>query len=29
MEGEPDDPAFQKAQAACEDKMPGRPGEDG
>jgi hypothetical protein len=29
MEGEPDDPAFQKAQAACEDTMPGRPGEDG
>jgi hypothetical protein len=28
MQGEPDDPAFQKAQEACEDKMPGRPGED-
>jgi hypothetical protein len=28
MEGEPDDPAFQKAQEACEDKLPGRPGED-
>jgi hypothetical protein len=29
MEGEPDDPAFQQAQKACEDKMPGRPGEEG
>jgi hypothetical protein len=28
MEGEPDDPAFQQAQEACEDKMPGRPGEE-
>lgn len=28
MEGEPDDPAFQKAQEACEDKLPGRPGEE-
>ena len=28
MEGEPDDPAFKKAQEACEDKLPGRPGED-
>jgi len=28
MQGEPDDPAFQKAQEACEDKLPGRPGED-
>jgi hypothetical protein len=28
LEGEPDDPAFEKAQEACEDKMPGRPGED-
>jgi hypothetical protein len=29
MQGEPDDPAFQQAQKACEDKMPGRPGEEG
>jgi len=29
MEGEPDDPAFQQAQEACEDKLPGRPGADG
>ena len=29
LEGDPDDPAFEKAQAACEDKLPGRPGEDG
>lgn len=28
LEGEPDDPAFQQAQAACEDELPGRPGED-
>lgn len=28
MEGEPDDPAFQQAQEACEDQLPGRPGED-
>jgi hypothetical protein len=28
MEGEPDDPAFVNAQEACEDEMPGRPGED-
>lgn len=28
MQGEPDDPAFKKAQEACEDKLPGRPGED-
>ena len=28
MRGEPDDPAFQKAQEACEDKLPGRPGVD-
>jgi hypothetical protein len=28
MEGEPEDPAFQTAQEACEDKMPGRPGEE-
>jgi hypothetical protein len=28
MQGEPDDPAFQQAQEACEDKLPGRPGED-
>ena len=28
MEGAPDDPAFQQAQEACEDKMPGRPGEE-
>ena len=28
LQGEPDDPAFQQAQEACEDKMPGRPGED-
>jgi hypothetical protein len=29
LEGEADDPAFKKAQEACEDKLPGRPGEDG
>ena len=29
MEGEPDDPAFQQAQEACQDQLPGRPGEDG
>lgn len=28
MEGEPNDPAFTSAQEACEDKMPGRPGEE-
>jgi hypothetical protein len=28
LEGEPDDPAFTKAQEACEDKLPGRPGVD-
>lgn len=27
MEAEPDDPAFRTAQEACEDEMPGRPGE--
>ncbi|MDQ4053822.1 MAG: hypothetical protein M3237_14125 [Actinomycetota bacterium] len=29
LQGEPDDPAFVKAQAACEDKLPGRPGDEG
>ena len=29
VEVDPDDPAFQQAQEACEDKMPGRPREDG
>jgi len=28
MKGEPDDPAFQRAQEACEDKMPGRTDKD-
>ena len=28
MEGEPDDPAFTTAHEACEDEMPGRPGEE-
>ena len=28
MEGAPNDPAFKTAQEACEDKMPGRPGEE-
>lgn len=28
LQGEPDDPAFQRAQEACEDKLPGRPGDD-
>ena len=28
MEGEPEDPAFQQAQEACEDELPGRPGEE-
>jgi hypothetical protein len=28
LEGEPGDPAFQQAQEACEDKLPGRPGEE-
>ena len=28
LEGEPNDPAFKTAQEACQDKMPGRPGEE-
>ena len=28
LQGEPGDPAFQQAQEACEDQLPGRPGDD-
>lgn len=29
LQGSPDDPAFEKARAACEDRLPGRPGDEG